>query len=176
MIEIRIHGRGGQGAVTAAEILATAAFKDGKYSQAFPRFGPERRGAPVEAFCRIDDKFITVRTFVYEPDFLVVLDEGLIHATDITSGLKKDGTIVINTNKKASEFNLPFTVHTFDATKIAMDAFGKPIVNTIILGAFAKATKIVSIKSLEEAVAEKFSGAMADKNVALVKKSYEEMK
>ncbi len=177
MIEIRFHGRGGQGSVTAVEILAVAAFKDGKYSQAFPKFGPERRGAPVEAYCRIDDKFINLRSQIYEPDILVVLSESLLEI-GITNGLKNGGTIIINSPKSADElkkaYNLDkYDVHSVDVTKKAVEILGSNIVNTGILGAFAKITKLVSIDSLVSATEEKFSGDLKEKNVELVKSVYE---
>ncbi len=177
MKEIRFHGRGGQGSVTAVEILAVAAFKDGKYSQAFPKFGPERRGAPVEAYCRIDDKFINLRSQIYEPDILVVLSESLLEI-GITNGLKKGGTIIINSSKSVDElkekYNLgEFDVHSVDVTSKAVEILGANIVNTGILGAFAKITGLVSIDSLVEATGEKFSGDLKEKNIQLVKSIYE---
>ena len=173
MIEIRLHGRGGQGAVTASEVLAIAAFKDGKFSQAFPSFGPERTGAPVESYCRIDDVFINMRTHIYEPDFLIVLDPSLLETVDITKGLKKSGTIIINSEKKP-EFN--YKVFYVNASKIAMDILGRPIVNTAMLGAFAKATGIVTMQSIESALKERFPGPLAEKNIAAVKRAYDETK
>jgi len=173
MLEIRIHGKGGQGAVTAAEVLAIAAFHDGKFSQAFPSFGPERSGAPVEAYCRIDDRFIDLRTHIYEPDYLIVLDASLLSVIDITKGLKRNGVIVINSDEKIKS---DFMVFNIDAKKIALDILGRPIVNTAMLGAFAKATKLVTMKSLEEALKEKFEGKTLEKNIQAVKKAYEETK
>lgn len=170
IIEIRIHGKGGQGAVTASEVLAIAAFKDGKYSQAFPRFGPERTGAPVEAYCRIDDKFINLRTFIYEPDYLIVLDDSLLKL-NITKGLKKGGTIIINTDRKSPIKG--FNVFTIDATKIALEVLGRPIVNTAILGAFVRVTGLISLKSLKEAILERFPGDVGKKNIIAIEKSYE---
>lgn len=173
MIELRIHGRGGQGAVTASELLAIAAFKDGKFSQAFPSFGPERTGAPVEAYCRIADKFISLRTHVYEPDYILVLDESLLSVVDITKGLKKSGVIIINSEKKPS---LKFKTYTINANKIALGVLGRPIVNTAMLGAFAKATKLISLKSIEEAIKERFPPELAKKNITAIKQAYEEAK
>lgn len=173
MIEIRIHGRGGQGAVTASELLAVSAFKDGKFSQAFPSFGPERTGAPVEAYCRIDNQFISIRTHVYDPDYLLVLDESLLSVVDITKGLKKSGVIIINSEKKSS---LKFKTYTINATKIALDVLGKPIVNTAMLGAFAKASRLVSLKSIEEAIKERFPAELAKKNIEAIKQAYDETK
>ena len=130
--EIRIHGRGGQGAVTAAELLAVSAFKDGKYTQAFPKFGPERRGSPVESFCRISDEFINLRSEVYTPDHVIVLDDSLTKAVDITGGLSREGVILINSDRRR-KFN-HYKVYTVNATKIALEILGRPIVNTVMLG------------------------------------------
>lgn len=174
MIEIRIHGRGGQGAVTASEILAIAAFKDGKYSQAFPKFGPERSGAPVESYCRIDNKYIDLRTQIYEPDYLLILDDTLINVIDITKGLKKNGVIIINSDKKINLDN--FRTISIDATKIALDIFGRPIVNTTILGAFVKATNILSLKAVEEAIKERFTRELVEKNIKAIRRAYNECK
>lgn len=176
--QIRIHGRGGQGAVTCAELLAVAAFKDGKYSQAFPFFGVERRGAPVTAFARIDDKAIRTHEQVYEPDYVMVLDSSLTESVDVAEGLNGKGIIIVNTseNAKSLKLNTPATVKTIDVTKIALDAIGKPFVNAPMLGAFVAATGLVSLDSLIAAVKENFKGAIAEKNVAAVKKAYEAMK
>lgn len=171
MIEIRIHGRGGQGAVTASELLAIAAFKDGKFTQAFPKFGPERGGAPVEAYCRIDDKFVLLRTDVYEPNYLIVLDKTLLKAVDVTKGLQKDGIIVINSDENIKLDG--FKTYFIDATKIALETLGRPIVNTTALGAFVAFTNLVSLKALEAALAERFSGEMLTKNVEAVKRAYD---
>lgn len=173
--EIRVHGRGGQGAVTTAELIAIAAFKDGKFSQAVPNFGPERRGSPVEAYCRLSKEFITLRTQVYDPDYVIVLDDSLPNVIDITRGLAKDGMILINSEEK-KRFG-SFATYTVDANKIAMEVIGKPIVNTVMLGAFAKATKLVSLKSLLQAVEERFEdGGIRDKNMLAIKRAYEETK
>jgi pyruvate ferredoxin oxidoreductase gamma subunit len=171
MIEIRFHGRGGQGAVTAAEILAKAAFEDGKYSQAFPSFGVERRGAPVSAFTRIDDKPIELRYQIYNPDHILVLDDGLANVVDIYSGIKENSDVVINTHKDITSDKVP--VHKIDATKIALDVLGRPIVNTIILGYFAKKSGVVSIESLEKVIKDVFPGKVGEKNVIAVRKAYE---
>lgn len=137
MKEIRIHGRGGQGAVTAAELIAIAVFENGWFVQAFPSFGVERRGAPVTAFVRLDDVPIRLRSQIYNPDFVIVLDETLIEVVDVASGIKQDGFILINSAKNSKDFNLNAKVITIDATCIALNIIGKPIVNTTILGAFA---------------------------------------
>lgn len=158
MIEIRFHGRGGQGAVVASNMLADAAFREGKHVQAFPFFGVERRGAPVSSFTRINDIPIKIRSQVYNPDYVIVLDSTLIDIIDVTSGLKRNGIIIINTDKKPSEFNLSFKVATIDATSIALDnKLGSkmaPIVNTSILGAFAKVSRVISLESIIMAIEE----------------------
>lgn len=183
MYEVRFHGRGGQGAVTAANILAIAAFKAGKYTQSFPFFGVERRGAPVLAFTRMDDKMVRIKTQVYEPDCVVVLDPSLIDAMDITSGLKEGGPIVINSKKKPDEFSFGnHPVATVDATEIAIShGLGSktaPIVNTAILGAYAKAMEVlktegyVPIEKILEAVKEK-APVKPEENAKATKESYE---
>ena len=159
MFEVRFHGRGGQGAVTAANILAVAAFKEGKQVQAFPMFGVERRGAPVMAFMRLDDKRIDLRTQVYKPDCVVVLDTTLLHVVDVTAGLKEGGALILNTTKKASELNYPKAkVFTVDATTIAVSnklgTATNPIVNTAILGAYSKAVGNVGMNASEWAIEE----------------------
>ena len=142
MKEIRIHGRGGQGSVTAAELIAVAAFEDGKWSQAFPYFGTERRGAPVTAFARMSEQQIRIRSQIYQPDYVIVQDPSLIHAVEVAGGLKNNGLLIINSDKKPSELkiNTKARVKTLDATKLALEVIGLPIVNTALLGAFAGAT------------------------------------
>lgn len=178
MIEIRIHGRGGQGAVVAAELLAWALFKEGKYVQCFPSFGPERRSAPVAAFVRVDEAPIKLRCEIYNPDHLIVLDPSLVRTIDITAGLKEGGWILINSKKKPESFELPreFQVGTVDASTIAMKhKLGNrtnPIVNTVMLGAFAKVTGLVGINAVIEAVGEAVS---IDKegNIAATREGYD---
>lgn len=171
MIEIRFHGRGGQGAVTAAEILAKAAFKDGKYSQAFPFFGVERRGAPVMAFTRIDTEPINLRYQVYNPDHVIVLDDGLLSVVDVYSGLNENGEVIINTHEKVESEK--YDVFDVDATGIALEILGVNIVNTIILGYFAKKTGEVSIGSLIEVIKETFPGPIGEKNAIAAQKAYD---
>jgi pyruvate ferredoxin oxidoreductase gamma subunit len=178
IIEIRWHGRGGQGAVTSAELLATAAIEEGKFAQAFPSFGPERRGAPVLVFNRIsNDSPIRARVAVTSPDIVVILDPGLLSITDVTSGLKKDGTLVINTPKTLvdikSELSGPWRLAVVNATSIARELIGVPIVNTTMLGALLKATGIVDLESLTEPLKERF-GARAKGNIDACHKAYEE--
>jgi pyruvate ferredoxin oxidoreductase gamma subunit len=180
MIEVRVHGRGGQGAVTTGQILATAAFFDGKESQTFPMFGVERSGAPVSAFCRISDEKINLRSQVYNPDVVIVLDASLVDAVDVSDGLKKDGTIIINSNRNAKEFKIrgEFEIHTVDATSVAMEIFKRPIVNTAMLGAFAAVTKSVSMGSLEKAIDEiilrKKGAELAEMNKKVIRKVCEQ--
>jgi len=179
MIEIRWHGRGGQGAVTSAELTALAAIHEGKFAQAFPSFGPERRGAPVLAFNRINQTgHIRVRAAVNEPDIVIVLDPGLLYITDVTSGLKREGTLVINTPKAINdikpEFGGPWRLAVVNATAIAREALGVPIVNTTMLGALVRATDIFALESLTEPVKERF-GARAGSNLDACRKAYEEV-
>ncbi len=178
--EIRIHGRGGQGGVTAAELLARAAFKEGKWVQAVPFFGAERRGAPVKAFARLSDEPILVRSQIYNPDYVLVLDSGLLDLVDVTEGLKKDGVVVVNTQKKPEELNLNHDhVATVDATGIALElgllVSGLPVLNTTMLGAFAKATNEVKLESVLEAIRETWQGAAGEKNAKAAELAYERL-
>ena len=177
-IEIRWHGRGGQGAVTSAELLAQAAISEGKYAQAFPSFGPERRGAPVLAFVRISaNKPIKVRAEITKPDVVVVLDPGLLKIVDFTSGLKKDGIVVINTIKSAEqirkELKIDSAIVTVNATKIARELLGVPITNTTMVGAVLKATGAVKLESLYGPLKHRF-GRIAEKNIGAMKRAYDE--
>lgn len=180
MVAVRWHGRGGQGAVTAAEILAKAAINEGRWAQAFPAFGPERRGAPVLAFTRISDKPITIRSEVYEPDVVVVLDSSLLKVVDVKAGLKDGGTAVLNTKAEPSEvkkkMKLKGKVAAVDATTIAIETLGKPITNTAIIGALVKATELVQIESVIETTKEVFPGDVGIKNANAIKRAYEEVK
>ena len=170
-IQIRIHGRGGQGSVTAAELLAVAAFCDGKHSQAFPNFGVERRGAPVEAFVRISNKKIRVREQVQMPDYLIIQDSSLLTGrSNILSGAKNVKGALIN-SEKASWPGIN-NVITIPATKIAIEKIGKPFINTALLGAFAAMTDLVSLESLKKAVSERFSGQLAKVNIEAMEAAY----
>ncbi len=176
--QIRIHGRGGQGAVTSAELLAIAAFRDGKYSQSFPFFGVARRGAPVLAFTRIDNRFIRLRQQVKDPDYVLVLDATLLDVVKVDEGIKKGGMIIINSSKSPKELGLKgdYTVKTEDITKIALEIIGKPFVNTPMLGAFAKATGEVTIKSIESAIKENMPEKIAGINIKAAKEVYNKLK
>ncbi len=178
LVEIRWHGRGGQGAVTSTELVARAAIDEGKYAQAFPSFGPERRGAPVLAFIRINSKEpIRIRAEIKEPDVVVVLDPGLLSIINVTSGLKANGIVVINTKKQAEqlrqEFGLNWLLATIDATSIAREILGVPIVNTTMVGALLKVTGIVKLESLVEPLEHRF-GRLAERNIEAMKKAYEQ--
>jgi 2-oxoacid:acceptor oxidoreductase gamma subunit (pyruvate/2-ketoisovalerate family) len=178
--EIRIHGRGGQGSVTAAELLAHAAFVEGKWVQAFPYFGAERRGAPVKAFARISDKPILVHSQVYNPDYVIVLDPVLYKVVDVTEGLKKDGIVIMNTTKKPEETGLKgWRIAVVDATGIALGlnllVAGLPVINTSILGAFAKATGEVKLASVLEVINETWSGSAGEKNAKAAELAYERL-
>ena len=178
LTEIRWHGRGGQGAVTSAELLARAAISEGKYAQAFPSFGAERRGAPVLAFVRVSkNEPIRIRAEVTEPDVVVVLDAGLLRIIDVTSGLKDGGTFIVNTTQSAeeirAEFGIKWRLAIIDATRIARETLGVPITNTTMVGALIKATGVVSIESLVEPVKQRF-GRLADRNINAMNKAYEE--
>jgi pyruvate ferredoxin oxidoreductase gamma subunit len=175
MHEISVHGRGGQGGVTTGQLMAIAAFYDGKYSQSFPMFGVERAGAPVLAFARIDNTPIRVRSEVYTPDIAIVLDSTLLQAVDITKSIKKGGTIIINSNKSAEVLGIKgdYDVHIVDATQIAIGIFKRPIVNTPMLGAFAKITKLVTLRSLKKAIDEIFLESKGQKIADLNKQAIE---
>ncbi len=177
MKEIRIHGRGGQGSVTAAELLAVAAFKDGKFSQAFPAFGVERRGAPVQAFTRINDEIIRLRSQIYEPDYVIVQDPTLLEVVKVQSGIKDDGLILINSEFGPEKFDLgtDAKVMTVNATKIALDIIGRPIVNTVLLGAFAGASGLINPESIKEAVKAHFPGKVGEKNAEAIQQAYDMM-
>lgn len=179
MIEVRIHGRGGQGGVTSAELVALAAIEEGKYAQAFPSFGPERRGAPVQAFIRVDSAQIKCRYDVRDPDVVVVLDPSLVEVANVTAGLKDDGIIIINTRKSfeqvRQEYGITARIATVDATAIAREILGLPITNTTMVGALVKVTGIVDIESLVGPLEHRF-GRIAEKNIAVCRKAYAETK
>jgi len=175
MLEIRFHGRGGQGAVTSVELLATAAIEEGKFAQGFPSFGPERRGAPVMAFLRIDDQHIRLRCKIANPDVILILDPSLIRIQNPAADLKPKGIIVLNTNKSVAEtrkeFGFTHTLAVVDANQIARQVLGVPITNTTMLGALLKATNCVQLESLKGPLQERF-GPMAAKNIAALEEAY----
>jgi len=176
-IAIRIHGRGGQGAVTLAEIVAQAAINEGKYAQAFPSFGPERRGAPVQAYIRIDNNNpIRNRAGVNFPVVVVVLDPGLLNVANVTAGLKENGMLIFNTRQTFDNIIIKpgpkQGLAIIDATSIAREMLGIPIVNTTMIGALVKATGIVKVESLLEPLNKRF-GRLAEKNINAMKTAYE---
>lgn len=177
--EIRWHGRGGQGAWTASELLAKAAVHEGKYIQSFPEFGPERMGAPLRAFTRISDKPINLHCAIYAPHVAVVLDPTLLKTVPVAEGLPKDGILIVNTREGPAEVRerLNLTgrkVWTLPATDIAVNLLGRPITNTAMLGAVARATGIVDLKSLEKAIKERFPLKIAEKNFEALKEAHGE--
>jgi len=179
MIEIRFHGRGGQGAVVASKLLAASMFLDGKYSQSFPAFGVERRGAPVTAFLRVDEKPVRIRTEIYEPDHIVILDPLLVDQVPLTDGLKREGIVIINSSKKPVEFADSFKglkVTTVPAGQIALKYHlgspQSPIVNTAILGAVAKVLGVVTMENLVKVIKSDVP-AKADDNVAAAEEAYQ---
>ncbi|MEJ5375571.1 MAG: 2-oxoacid:acceptor oxidoreductase family protein [bacterium] len=179
MKEFRIHGRGGQGAVTTAELLALAAIAQGKYAQAFPSFGPERRGAPVMAFARISDEPIRIRSRVQEPDVVVVLDQSLLELVPVEEGLKEKGAVVANASGEPKSFlgrlKPGQRFYFVDANSIAAEVLGRPITNTTMIGALLKATGVVELKSLEGPVRDRF-GRLADRNLEAMKRAYDSLK
>ena len=175
--EIRIHGRGGQGSVTAAEVLAKAAFKDGLTSQAFPAFGSERMGAPVRAFCRVSDKPIRTRSEIHTPDYCIVQDPSLLDTVNVFEGLKAGGVVILN-SERPEEVKVPAgaTVKAVAGNRIAQEVIGRPIPNMVMIGAFAGTTGLVTLKSLKAAVKERFGGKVGDLNAEAVEKAYNAMK
>ena len=181
LFQIRIHGRGGQGVVTAAEMLSVAAFREGRHAQAFPSFGSERTGAPVVAFCRIDDREIRLREPVLQPDALIIQDPTLLHQVDVFSGLAIDGYILINTTRTFDALGLGEFVRNFPkahlctvpASELAMKHLGRPVPNAALLGGFAAATNRISLASVAAAIREAFSGKIAEGNVAAASEAFE---
>ncbi|EST55618.1 pyruvate/ketoisovalerate oxidoreductase subunit gamma [Brevibacillus panacihumi W25] len=178
MKQIRFHGRGGQGAVMASELLCHALVHEGNYGQSIPAYGFERRGAPLEAFVKLDNKPIRERTQVYEPDGIIVLDSSLIAQLPVFNGIQANGFAILNTRKKMTLEDIPEQVDTLaiiDANRIALDVFNAPITNTILLGAFSQATKLVSLQSLSECIENYFPKKIVEKNLVAVARGYNEV-
>ena len=178
MYEIRFHGRGGQGAVTAAALLVRASFLAGKKGvEAFPLFGAERRGAPVKAFARIDDREVDLRSQIYEPDYVFVFEEWLIEASNAFEGLRDDGWIIINTKKNPDDFDPDYRIATVDATGIALSnnlkVAGFPVINSSILGAFPRVCDDVSLEHIVQAIRNYWPGAVGERNATACKQAYE---
>jgi 2-oxoacid:acceptor oxidoreductase gamma subunit (pyruvate/2-ketoisovalerate family)/2-oxoacid:acceptor oxidoreductase delta subunit (pyruvate/2-ketoisovalerate family) len=177
VVGIRIHGRGGQGAVTASRLLATASYYDGKFSQAIPMYGTERRGAPVTAYVRIDDVRVRERELVHTPDIVMVLDPLLSTRQAMADDIAEDGLLLLNTAYPPSEVKTggKFRVATVDATNIALETLRRPITNTAILGAFSKVVGWPKLESIEKAIKKQFSGRVAEMNIEAIKRSYDEV-
>jgi pyruvate ferredoxin oxidoreductase gamma subunit len=174
MLQVRIHGRGGQGVVTAAELLSVAAFLDGAHAQAFPSFGSERTGAPVVAFCRIDDREIRVREPIVAPDALIIQDPTLLHQVDLFGGLRPGGHVLLNSTRPPAELGLAdLDVVTVPATELAREHLGKPLPNAALLGAFAALTGAVTLDSVAAAIRERFATKPAEANVMAARCAYE---
>ena len=180
MLQIRIHGRGGQGVVTAAEMLSFAAFEQGRHAQAFPSFGSERTGAPVVSFCRIDDKPIRSREPISAPDVLIIQDAHLLHQVNVFQGLVPDGYVLINSGRSISQLGLDEVAArmtagrmiTLPATEIALKHLGRPLPNAVLLGGFAAQTGMITLAAVVQAIHDKFKGAVADKNAAAATEAY----
>ncbi|HXX89524.1 MAG TPA: 2-oxoacid:acceptor oxidoreductase family protein [Acidimicrobiales bacterium] len=177
---MRFHGRGGQGVVTAAELLSVAAFEEGKHAQAFPTFGSERTGAPVTSFCRIADEPIRTREPVLAPDALVVLDATLVNQVDVFAGMRPEGHVLINTSRSYEELGLerfalrfrPERFFSVPATELALARIGKPLPNAVMLGALAAYVHVVSLAAVDSAIRDRFEGPTADRNVEAAREAY----
>lgn len=180
MFQIRIHGRGGQGVVTATEMLSVAAFEEGRHAQAFPSFGSERTGAPVVAFCRIDDKEIRLREPIMEPDALIIQDPTLLHQIDVFAGLKPNGYVLFNTSHSFEAIGLgevvkafkPDHLCTLPATELGLKHVGRPIPNVPLIAGFAALSGMIRLESVVKAINEKFSGKVAEGNIAAATDAY----
>lgn len=184
MLQIRIHGRGGQGVVTAAELLAVAAFEQGRHAQAFPSFGSERTGAPVVAFSRIDDREIRLREPILAPDVVIVQDPTLLHQVDVFQGLRPDGYVLINTRRSFDELGMGDWVQDFrrdrlttvPATELALRHIGRPLPNVALLGGFAALAALVSLEAVAHAIRHRFTSAVAEANVAAAAAAYDHVR
>jgi pyruvate ferredoxin oxidoreductase gamma subunit len=181
MLQVRFHGRGGQGVVTAAEMLSIAAFEQGRHAMAFPSFGSERTGAPVVAFCRIDDREIRLREPILAPDVLIIQDPTLLHQVDVFQGLQPDGYVLINSTRSFDELGVGDIVKRFrherltnvPATEIAIKHLGRPVANAVLLGGFAALSGLITLDAVAHAIRDKFSGKVAEGNVAAATEAYE---
>jgi pyruvate ferredoxin oxidoreductase gamma subunit len=182
--EIRWHARGGQGAKTAATLVAEMAIDEGKYSQGFPEYGPERMGAPIRGFTRIGEKPITVHSSIYNPEIVVVLDDSLLSTVDVCEGLDEGGVVLVNTTRKPDEIrgllsHKNVKLHTIDANKIALEEIGRAIPNAPMMGALAKVSGVVQLESIitstEKKFGKKFSPKIVEGNVRAIKRAYEEV-
>jgi len=184
MFQIRIHGRGGQGVVSASELLSVAAFAEGKYSQAFPSFGSERMGAPVQAFTRISDQQIFTREPVMQPDMLIIQDPTLFHAVNVFDGARSDGYLLINSSRTVEQLGIEDRtaqypsgqVQILPATELAMKHIKQPKPNTVLLGAFAALTGLLQLSSLEDAIRERFPARIAEPNIVATSAGFQHIK
>ncbi len=184
MFEIRIHGRGGQGAVTAAEMLSVAAFHEHRHAQAFPTFGSERTGAPVVSFCRIDDRPIRLREPIAEPDALIVQDPTLLHQVNLFDGVGRDAYVLLNTARTVADLGLgdvaarlrPDRLVTVPATDLAREHLGRPLPNAALLGGFAALTGEVSLGSVVDAIRERFPGRVGEGNARAAEAAYADVR
>ncbi len=184
MLQVRFHGRGGQGVVTAAEMLSIAAFEQGRHAMAFPSFGSERTGAPVVAFCRIDDREIRLREPILAPDVLIIQDPTLLHQVDVFQGLHPDGYVLINSTRSFDELGVGDIAQRFrrerlthvPATEIAMKHLGRPVANAVMLGGFAALSGLITLDAVSHAIRDIFSGKVAEGNVAAAAEAYEYIK
>jgi pyruvate ferredoxin oxidoreductase gamma subunit len=180
MFEIRVHGRGGQGVVTATEMISVAAFEEGRHAQAFPSFGSERTGAPVVAFCRISDREIRLREPIMKPDALIIQDPTLLHQVDVFAGLKSDGYVLLNSHHSIEELGLGDLIKNFDATRfctlpatdLGLKHIGRPIPNMPLIAGFAALSGIIKLESVILAINEKFTGKVAQGNIAAATEAY----
>jgi len=180
LIEIRWHGRGGQGIVSVSRLLADAALSEKKHVQSFPEFGPERSGAPVRGFTRISDEPIGIHSQIYNPNIVVVVDPTLLGTNNVTSGLAENGMVVANTERPPSELKKTLSVHdarvySVNASRIALDVLGRPIYNTAMLGALIKVAPLTSFESIVKVVRARFPGTLGEKNVEAMKRAYDEV-
>ena len=179
MLQIRIHGRGGQGVVTAAELLSIAAFAQGRHAQAFPSFGSERTGAPVVAFCRIADREIRLREPILAPDVLIVQDPTLLHQVDVFQGLQPEGYVLINSQRDFHALGLADIAQrnahwcSVPATEIAIRHLGRPLPNAVMLGGFAALSSLITLAAVAHAIRHKFSAKVAEANVAAATEAFE---
>lgn len=181
MLQVRIHGRGGQGVVTATELLSVAAFDEGRHAQAFPSFGSERTGAPVVAFCRIDDQPIRLREPIMQPDVIIIQDPTLLHQVNVFQGLTREGYILINSSRSFAELGLadfvaewhPERLCTVPATELAMKHVGRPVPNAALLGGFAALSGLISLEAVCKAIQEKFPARIASGNIEAAKAAYD---
>ncbi len=184
MFQVRIHGRGGQGVVTAAELLAVAAFREGRHAQAFPSFGSERTGAPVVSYCRIDDREIRTREPISTPDAVVIQDVTLIHQVDLFSGLSESGYVLINTSRTFAELGLgelaercrPDHLMTCPATELALEHVGRPVPNAALLGGFAALTGQVPIHAIGDALRDRFGPTVGERNLAAATAAFDHVR